>query len=210
MVHVGLVFVGLILFVNGLVSLGRIPARSAAVLNLLVGGVQILLPTLIMVQAEGDHVLINDTWPSYLFGMTYLLVGLNTLLGFDATAFGWFSSFVAGIAVYKALMSLDFDPVFAVIWLAWAIMWLCLFLQHALGVSRLGRIDLQRFAGWLLVSAGIPSSTVPALFAQNGLWSTSGAAALGALLALAAALCFSAWQGSRMPKPAASTRHLAA
>ena len=45
MVHVGLVFVGLILFVNGLVSLGRIPARSAAVLNLLVGGVQILLPT---------------------------------------------------------------------------------------------------------------------------------------------------------------------
>ena len=77
-------------------------------------------------------------------------------------------------------------------------------------MSRLGSIDLQRFAGWLLVSAGIPSSTVPALFAQNGLWSTSGAAGLGALLALAAALCFSAWQGSRMPKPAASTGHLAA
>jgi hypothetical protein len=74
MAHVGLVFVGLFLFINGLVSLSRIPARSAAVLNLMVGGVQILLPTLIMVQAGSDTLMVNGAWPSYLFGMTYLLL----------------------------------------------------------------------------------------------------------------------------------------
>lgn len=197
MAHVGLVFVGLILFINGLVSLDRIPARSAALLNLMVGSVQILLPTLIMVQAGSDTLLVNGAWPSYLFGMTYLLVGLNALCGFDTTAFGWFSAFVALIAVYKALMSLDADPIFAVIWLSWALMWLCLFLQHALGVQRLGSIDLQSFAGWLLVSAGIPSSTVPALFAQNGLWTNTAAAGIAALAVLAASVGFSAWQGLR-------------
>ncbi|MFJ2620109.1 AmiS/UreI family transporter [Glutamicibacter sp. NPDC087344] len=204
MAHVGLVFVGLILFINGLVSLGRIPERSAALLNLMVGGVQILLPTLIMVQAGENTALINNTWPSYLFGMTYLLVGLNTLFGFQSTGFGWFSLFVAAIAVYEAVMSLNYDPVFSVIWLAWAIMWLCLFAQHALGRSRVGRMDLQRFGGWLLVSAGIPSSTVPALFAQNGLWSTSAGTAAVALAALGAALGFSAWQALRAPEAAKS------
>lgn len=88
MAHVGLVFVGLILSVNALVGLGRIPARSAAVLNLMVTALQIMLPTLILSQAGSDIVLVNATWPSYLFGMTYLLVGFNTLSGFDPTALG--------------------------------------------------------------------------------------------------------------------------
>lgn len=210
MAHVGLVFVGLILFINGLVSLGRIPAHSAAVLNLMVGGVQILLPTLIMLQAGSDTLMVNGAWPSYLFGMTYLLVGLNTLCGFDTGAFGWFSAFVAVIAVYKAVMSLSTDPIFAVIWLSWALMWLCLFLQHALGVQRLGGIELQRFAGWLLVSAGIPSSTVPALFAQNGIWTTAPAVGLAALAALAVSLGFSAWQGLRSDRTLEARQNLAA
>lgn len=200
MAHVGLVFVGLILFVNGLVSLNRIPARSAAVLNLMVGSIQILLPTLIMIQAGSDVGLINGTWPSYLFGMTYLLVGINTLCSFDETAFGWFSAFVAAVALYKSAFSISADPIFAVIWLAWALMWLCFFVQLSLGIKALGKIDLQRFTGWLLVTAGIPSSTVPALFAQNGLWTNSAQAGVLSLVGLGAAVAFSAWRASSAPR----------
>lgn len=194
MAHVGLVFVGLILSVNALVGLGRIPARSAAVLNLMVGALQIMLPTLILSQAGSDIALVNATWPSYLFGMTYLLVGFNTLSGFDPATLGWFSAFVAAIALYKCVLSIGPDPLFAVIWLAWALMWLGLFLSDGLGLRRLGPVQVPVATAWLMLSAGIPSSTIPALFAQNERWSTPPAAGWTALCVLAAAAGFSCWK----------------
>lgn len=201
MAHVGLVFVGLILLVNGLVSIGKITPRSAAVLNFMVGGIQILLATLILIQAEGSAQIINSTWPSYLFGMTYLWVGFNTVFALEETAFGWFSGFVAAIALYETALNLVKDPMTAVMWLAWSLMWSCFFVQNALQQTHLGRISLSRFTGWLLVIAGIPSSTIPALFAQNGMWVTGSLAGWCALAALIGCLLLASWQATESSKP---------
>lgn len=180
--NIGLLFVGIVLLVNGLNSLGIVPARSAAVLNLFVGAMQVVLPTIILIQNPGDAAVLNSTWPTYLFGFTYLYLGLNILLGLEPEGFGWFSSFVAALAFYHAIVSINSDPIYAVIWLSWGIMWTLFFLLLALGKS-----SLTRFTAWFLIILGIPSCTVTALFLFNGVWTTEPAAGLVALAILLAA-----------------------
>jgi hypothetical protein len=184
--NIGLLFVGIVLLVNGLNSLGVVPARSAAVLNLFVGSLQVVLPTIILIQNSTDAAVIAATWPTYLFGFTYLYFGLNILFKLEPEGFGWFSAFVAAIAGYHALISIQSDPIYAVIWLTWAIMWTLFFLLLALGQSQ-----LTRFTAWFLILLGIPTCTVSALFLFNGVWSTEPAAGLAALVALGAATALS-------------------
>lgn len=200
--NIGLLFVGIVLLVNGLNSLGIVPARSAAILNLFVGTMQVVLPTIILIQNSTDAAVINSTWPTYLFGITYLYFGLNILLKLEPEGFGWFSAFVAAIAFYHSIISIGPDPIFAVVWLTWAIMWSLFFLLLALGLS-----VLTRFTAWFLIILGIPSCTVTALFLFKGVWSTSPAAGLLALTALAGAAVL-AWllarsNLARAPEPQA-------
>lgn len=190
--NVGLLLVGAVLFVNGLGSLGILSGRSAAPLNLFVGAAQVILPTLILAQSGGDPAVINATWPSYLFGFTYIWFGLLNLTSIEPEGFGWFSLFVAGIATYQAITSWATDPIFAVIWLTWASMWALFFVLMGLGITRAGSLDLGRFAGWYLVLLGIPTCTVPAIFLLQGLWNTSAAAGLLALTGLVVAAIASA------------------
>lgn len=184
--NVGLLLVGVVLFVNGLSSLGVVPARSAAPINFFVGTAQIVLPTLVLLQGGSDPAVLNATWPSYLFGITYLWFGFQIVHGLEPQGFGWYSAFVAGIAAFYAVAAIATDPVFAVIWATWAAMWSLFFLLLGLGRTHVGTLDLGRFAGWFLVLLGIPTCTVPALFLLNGRWSTSPTAGLAALAALAA------------------------
>lgn len=181
--NVGLLLVGVALFVNGLVSIGVVAPRSAAPLNLFVGAAQIVLPTLILVQAHGDAAVINGTWPSYLFGFTYLWFGIIQIYEIEPQGFGWYSAFVAAIAAFYAIKSVGTDPVFAVIWATWAVMWSLFFVLLGLGVNRIGTFDLGRFTGWILVLLGIPTCTVPAILLLNDTWTTSPLAGLVALAA---------------------------
>jgi putative amide transporter protein len=179
--NVGLLLVGVVLLVNGLVTLGIVPARSAALLNLFVGTAQVVLPTIILVQHGGDAAVVNATWPSYLFGFTYLYYGLGIFLNLEPQGLGWFSAFVAAIAAYEAVNTVATDPVFAVIWLTWAAMWSLFFLLMALG-----REELTRFAGWFLVLLGIPTCSVSAIFLLEGRWTSEAAAGWTALAGLVA------------------------
>jgi putative amide transporter protein len=179
--NVGLLLVGVVLLVNGLVTLGIVPARSAALLNLFVGTAQVVLPTIILVQHGGDAAVVNATWPSYLFGFTYLYYGLGIFLNLEPQGLGWFSAFVAAIAAYEAVSTVATDPVFAVIWLTWAAMWSLFFLLMALG-----REELTRFAGWFLVLLGIPTCSVSAIFLLEGRWTWEAAAGWTALAGLVA------------------------
>ncbi|MFN6547148.1 AmiS/UreI family transporter [Mycolicibacterium nivoides] len=189
--NIGLLLVGVVLFVNGLVSIGIVEPRGAAPLNLFVGTAQVVLPTLVLVQAGGDLGIVNATWPSYLFGFTYLWFGFIQIFDIDTRGFGWYSSFVAAVAAYYAIKSVGADPVFAVIWATWAIMWSLFFVLLGLGVTKAGRIDLGHFTGWFLVLLGVPTCTVPAILLLNGVWPTSVAAGSVALVVLLAATALS-------------------
>ncbi|MDM8085854.1 AmiS/UreI family transporter [Cellulomonas cellasea] len=183
--NVGLLLVGAVLFVNGVSSLGLVSARSAAPLNLFVGTAQVVLPTLVLVQHGSDPAVVAATWPSYLFGFTYLWFGLLSLRGIEPQGFGFFSAFVAAVALFQAVATVGTDPVFAVIWATWAAMWSLFFVLLGLGITHVRGLDLGRATGWFLTLLGIPTCTVAAVFLIDGRWTTSPVAGLVALAGLA-------------------------
>ncbi len=129
MAIVGLLYVGAVLFINGVMLLGG-RCQTAAAFNLFVGALQVVTPTYLIFTAGGDPNTILAASGLYLFGFTYLYVGIGLLAGLDTTGVGWFSLFVAVAAVgysYANFQILDDRP-FGVIWLYWAFLWLLFFL----------------------------------------------------------------------------------
>lgn len=188
MASVGLLYVGAVLIVNGLMLLGRVDARAAAPLNFFVGGLQVFTPTYLIITSGGDPDVILGASGLYLFGFTYLYVGLNLTRGLDGTGLGWFSAFVAGCAVVYAGLNfgrLD-DPAFGVIWLYWAVLWSLFFL-----VLGLKREELTRFTGLVAVVAGVATCAIPAFLLMTGVWVenvTTAAIVLAVVLLLSLAL----------------------
>jgi hypothetical protein len=177
---VGLFYVGAVLFINGLMLLGRIPAKSAGIFNVLVGGLQCVMPLLILAQSGGDPAALRATFPIFLFGFTYLYVGIANLAGISGEGIGWFSLFVAASAVYAAIDSFAAgDLTFAVIWGAWAILWLLFFALLALE-----KTAWTRFAGWLVTLWAVPTTSIPAVLLLRDAWVPGAAGAVGMVLVL--------------------------
>ena len=195
---VGLLYVGAVLVVNGLMLLGLVDARAAAPLNFFVGALQVFTPTYLIVTSGGDQNVILGASGLYLFGFTYLYVGLNLIYGLDGTGLGWFSAFVAGCAVVFAGLNfgrLD-DPAFGVIWLYWAVLWALFFL-----VLGLKREELTRFTGLVAVVAGVVTCAVPAFLLLTGVWQDNvmtSAIVLAVVLLLSLAL-FPKFRDRRAP-----------
>lgn len=168
MTSVGLLFVGAVLFVNGIGLLGGISPKGSAPLNLFVGAMQVIFPTIAIVLAGNDIASIYNFAGIYLFGFTYLWVGLNNLTGADGRGFGWFALFVAAVAIVYAVTSWTSDPVNTAVWLTWSLMWFMFFLLLALG-----RSEFTAFTGWLLAIGSHLTCTIPALVTLRGHWPTS-------------------------------------
>jgi hypothetical protein len=183
MAAIGLIYCGAVLFVNGAMLLGRVDPRSAAILNLFVGTLQVVTPTVLILQAGADNSALLGASGIYLFGFTFLFVGVVNLASLPADGIGWYSGFVASAAVVYAGVNFTSanDPVFGVIWLAWAALWLEFFLLMALG-----RESLTRATGWSLVLLGQVTTTVPAFFILTGHYRPTGTLATAAAVAYAA------------------------
>jgi hypothetical protein len=209
MASVGLLYVGAVLIVNGLMLLGRVDARAAAPLNLFVGTLQVVTPTYLIFTSGGNPDTILGASGLYLFGFTYLYVGINLLVGLDGTGLGWFSAFVAACALVYA--GLNFgrlnDPAFGVIWLYWAVLWALFFV-----VLGLKREELTRFTGAIAVVAGVVTCAVPAFLLLTGVWQDSRrtAAIVIAALCLLSLGLYPVLRGEREPVPAGPAPELRA
>ncbi|MDH3679237.1 MAG: AmiS/UreI family transporter [Acidimicrobiia bacterium] len=166
---VGLLYVGAILFLNGVMLLGWVEARSAAPLNVLVGILQVVTPTYLIFTAAGDENAILGASGIYLFGFTYLYVAFNLFFDLDGTGLGYFSAFVAGCAIVFA--GLNFwrdgfgDNGFGVIWLYWAFLWGLFFV-----LLGLRREHLDRYTGAVAAIEGIVTGAIPSFLLLTGNW----------------------------------------
>ncbi len=201
--NVGLLYVGAVLFVNGLMLLGHVPARSAAVLNLFVGALQCVVPTVMLIQAHGDAAATLGASGLYLFGFTYLYVGIVNLAGLEPEGLGWFCLFVCVAAIVYSLLSFtrSGDPVFGVIWLSWAVLWFLFFL-----VLGLGREELTRFTGWAVTLLSVPTCSVPAFLALTAHYQSTSVIALGWALGLAVLLAVAKLLSSSAHRPTVSAQ----
>jgi hypothetical protein len=165
MSSVGLLFVGAVLFINGVMLLGWIDARSAAPMNFFVGALQIITPTYLIFTANGNTDVILSAAGLYLFAFTYLYVGLNLTFNLDGTGLGYFCFFVVLSAlVYSYLNFSHFhDPGFGVIWLYWAFLWLLFFLL--LGLKK---ESLTKYTGAVCAIQGWVTGWIPAFLLLTG------------------------------------------
>jgi putative amide transporter protein len=175
MAAVGLLFVGAVLIVNGLMLLGYVDARSAAPLNLFVGAMQVVTPTFLIFTAAGPPAVRAATvlFASglYLFGFTYLYVGINLLGNLDGTGLGWYSLFVTFCAItfaavnFWGIAGIAKDPAFTAIWLYWAVLWALFWV-----VLGLKREEWTRYTGAIAVVAGVVTAAAPGFLLLTGKW----------------------------------------
>jgi hypothetical protein len=184
MSNVALLYVGAVLFINGLLLLGVVNGRAAAPINFFVGGLQVITPTFVIMTAGNDPRAISLAAGLYLFGFTYLWVAINAVMDWPNEGLGWFSLFVALSAVgfaWHSLVNIE-DKTFAVIWLFWAFLWFLFFLVLGLNLVR-----LTKFTGWVTVLEAFGTAAIPALLLITGGWSDSTGQALTFLVAGVAA-----------------------
>jgi len=157
MASVGLLFVGAVLFINGLLFLGKVDAKSAATFNLFVGGLQVAIPFYLIATAETpDEILLAAG--IFLFGFTYLYVGISNLAGQDAVGLGWYSAWVAILAAAFGITNIvRFDATTTgLLWLQWSVLWALFWLVLGLGYER-----LTTLAGWLTLILAFTTCTIP-------------------------------------------------
>lgn len=199
MSNIGLFYVGAVLIINGVALLGGITGRAAAPLNLFVGTMQVVFPTVMIIGAGGAEDVILAASGLYLFGFTYLWVGINALAELPGAGLGWFSLFVAVAAVGFAWSAWNAGGrLFVVIWLLWAALWLLFFLVLGLGMS-----TLTRFTGAVAIGEGLITAAIPAWLALHGALPDTDLAAVVLAIAGAAMIVvmFMALRGRRPVAP---------
>jgi hypothetical protein len=175
-----LILSGAALLINGLGLLGRIPGRDSGHFNLLIGGTQLVLSVAIAVQANGNAAALLSVSGVFLFGLTYLYVGLDALRQLGSVGLGWFCGLVALVGLAYVAANLALDPVLSVLWLSWVVLWSLFFVVLALGKS-----GLTVFTGWALILTSQVTTTIPALLGLAGKWPSGLASAFGALVIVA-------------------------
>ncbi|MEU2431927.1 AmiS/UreI family transporter [Streptomyces sp. NPDC007861] len=207
--NVGLLFVGAVLFINGLLLLGKVEARSAAVFNLFVGALQVLTPTYLIFTSGGDPAKVLAASGLYLFGFTYLYVGIGLLAGLDSSGVGYYSLFVAIVALGFSFINFHRfkDYPFGVIWLYWAFLWFLFFLL--LGLKK---TELTTYTGWVTAIQGWVTGVIPAALLLGDYWkhTTEIAVALGVFGVVVFGALWPLTRTSRQPAPAAPSAGSAA
>jgi putative amide transporter protein len=175
---------GAALLINGLAALNVVPGRDAAVFSLAIGSAQLVLGVTCLAGIDGaagtgTQVLLSGAG-MFLFGMTYAYVGLDFLLGLGSKGLGWFCGMVAAFGLLLATAWLGDDPLLAVLWVCWSVLWALLFASLALGLDR-----IRPFTGWALVLTSQVTATLPAFLGITGFWPyrTDAAALAAAVLA---------------------------
>lgn len=160
-----LLYVGAVLFVNGIWLLGKIQDREVAIINVFAGLVGLVVA--IFAVAQEDLASIQLAAYVLLFAFTYLWVAYNAYIDADGTGLGWYCLFVAITAVPVAVITLrEADTVFltwlGLNWAAWSVLWFLYFLLLALAKP------VGKLTAWVTLILGIVTAWVPGFLVLNG------------------------------------------
>jgi len=160
-----LLFVGIVLVINGVNRFYKLDSKSAAFMNA-VTGVIIVFGSFINFARAGDTFAYQNVASGFLFGFTYIFIAANNLFNLDWRPFGWFSLFVtiyAGLMAVLAGIAGDFG--FVYLWTAWALLWLNGFLDIVCRMKSMSKIF-----PYLSIFEGIFAAFIPALLMLTNNW----------------------------------------
>ncbi|TYR81904.1 urease accessory protein UreI [Priestia megaterium] len=167
---IGLLLSGAALFLNGLMLLGKANDKNVGVFNLFVGAFQVIVPLYLIIVSDQSNWILYEKAAIFLFGFTYLYVGITVIKGMDGTGLGYYSLWVSIIAlVYMVVAIIHYqDIVNAITWLLWAFLW---FLFYFINTQDK---DITEFVGKVAIVQSWVTLTIPALFTLTGVWGTEG------------------------------------
>ncbi|MGG0185435.1 AmiS/UreI family transporter [Bacillus rhizoplanae] len=163
---VGLLLSGATLFLNSLVMLGKAEEKSVGVFNLFVGVLQIIIPFYLIVVSDQSNWTVYLYAATFLFGLTYLYVGVTFIVGLKGDGLGWFSLWVAIIALFYMIVAIIHfqDIVNALTWLMWAFLWFLFF------ISNVQKKNINHYIGKIAFVQSWVTLTCPALLSLIGVW----------------------------------------
>ncbi|MEH6942879.1 AmiS/UreI family transporter [Bacillus sp. JJ722] len=166
MAQVGLLLSGAALFLNSLMLSGKAEAKSVAVFNLFVGTLQVLFPFYLLAVSDQSNWTTYQYAPTFLFGFTFLYLGLTILLNLSGTGLGYFSLWVSIFALFYTVISIVHfhDYVTAVTWLMWAYQW---FLFYTLNITRKA---IEHYVSKVAMIQSWCTLTIPSLLYFIGVW----------------------------------------
>ncbi len=168
MLGVCLLFVGIVLINNGVCALANVDKKSAAVMNILTGGLSLFINFTSLVQ--GNYYAAGT---GLLFCFTYLFVAMMNIFDLNPLPFAWFSSFVAVNAIIfgivegvtgSTVLGITPDWRWAAIWWLWAILWGSSFFTDILGKK------LGKFVPILQVFEGVVTAWIPGVMLILNVW----------------------------------------
>lgn len=164
--YVGLLLSGAALFLNSLVILGKAEMKSAGVFNLFVGALQIIIPFYLIMISDQSNWTVYSYAAIFLFGLTYLYVGVTFIKGMDSSGLGWFCIWVAIIALFYMVVSfVQFhDVVNALTWFMWALLWYLFFVLNT------QKKNINQYLGRIAFVQSWVTLTLPSLFYFMGVW----------------------------------------
>ncbi|PFA86296.1 AmiS/UreI family transporter [Bacillus thuringiensis] len=164
--YIGLLLSGAALFLNSLVILGKAEMKSAGVFNLFVGALQIIIPFYLIMISDQSNWTVYSYAATFLFGLTYLYVGVTFIKGMDSSGLGWFCIWVAIIALFYMVVSfVQFhDVVNALTWFMWALLWYLFFVLNT------QKKNINQYLGRIAFVQSWVTLTFPSLFYFMGVW----------------------------------------
>ncbi len=162
-----LLYVGAVLFLNGLWLLGHIGDKEISIINIFAGGVTLLVALNAAFGPGADAGSIKAAALTLLFTFTYLWVAINRYNGADGRGLGWFSLFVSITVLPIAFQTLGgaqttWDVWFGLCWAAWSVLWFMFFLLLAMGKP------ITRITGYVTSAQGILTGWLPGFLLLNG------------------------------------------
>ncbi|PKG24710.1 AmiS/UreI family transporter [Niallia nealsonii] len=164
--QIGLLLSGAALFLNGLMLLGKADEKNVGIYNLFVGAFQVIAPFYLIITSDQNNWVLYEKSAIFLFGFTYLYVGVTVLKGMKGTGLGYYSLWVSIIGlVYVTVSFVRYQDINnAITWILWSFLW---FLFFVLNTSKK---DVSKFVGKVAIVQSWVTLTLPALFSLTGVW----------------------------------------
>ncbi|SFU16102.1 AmiS/UreI family transporter [Sedimentitalea nanhaiensis] len=163
-----LLYVGVVLFLNGLWLSGKIEDREIVVIDVMSGIVALLVGLVSVFGSGADDGSIRAGALTLLFATTYFWVAYNRLVAVDGRGLGWFSLFVSITVVPVAIRGLStaesaLDIWMGLNWALWAVLWFMYFLLLAM------QRPILRATATTTLLTGIVTGWIPGFLILDGL-----------------------------------------
>ena len=155
-----LLFVGAVLFLNGIWVMGHIEDKEISVINIFVGTLTLLVALYLAFNPGADLASIKTAAFTLLFTFTYYWVAWNRWNGADGRGLGWFCFFVGVTVIPITVDALSTAEGtlgwwLAICWASWGVLWLMFWALLAL------QKPIAKVTGALCAAQGIYTGWIP-------------------------------------------------